>query len=86
MTTVTIGQLINAIPGATLSGDPANPDDLYVYFDSLAIGRDTTQGDGWDYDPNTNQVTFYGPACDALSSGSVTDLAIVYGCPTGPVD
>jgi hypothetical protein len=54
---------------------------LYVYFDGTGITRDTTHGDGWDYDPATKQVTFYGPACEALQSGMVADLVIVHGCP-----
>ena len=69
-----------------LSGNPTNLDDLYVYFDGAPVDRDMTQGDGWDYDTASMQITFYGPACDALKSGSVTDLAIVYGCPIVPIE
>jgi len=64
-----------------LSEIPPDLDELYVYFDSVGIPRDTGQVNGWDYNPDTNEVTFYGPACDSLRSGSVTDLVIVYGCP-----
>ncbi len=77
----------DAIGGAVLSCSyelsetPEDLDQLYVYFDSVGVPRDTSQTDGWDYDPDTNQITFYGAACDALHSGDVTDLVIVYGCP-----
>lgn len=37
--------------------------------------------DGWQYDPESNQLSFAGAACEALRSGEVTDLVIVYGCP-----
>lgn len=65
----------------TLSAVPEDLADLYVYQDQTEILRDTTQTNGWDYDANTNQLTFYGPACEAMQSGQVSDLAIVYGCP-----
>jgi hypothetical protein len=65
----------------TLDQVPEDLADLYVYQDETAIDRDTTHTDGWDYDPATGELTFYGAACDALENGSVTDLNIVYGCP-----
>jgi hypothetical protein len=65
----------------TLSGVPPDLEKLYIYEDTVPVLRDTGRANGWDYDPATNQVTFYGPACDALQSGSVADLVIVYGCP-----
>jgi hypothetical protein len=61
---------------------PPDPDDLYVYLDGVAIPRDQTHVDGWDYDPMTNQISFHGPACQQLQSGVVTDLQIIFGCPT----
>jgi len=66
-----------------LSGTP-DIDTLHVFFDSIGVSRDTTHTDGWDYDSTSNQITFYGPACDSLKSGSVTDLVVVSGC-TVPV-
>jgi len=65
----------------TLSDVPPDPDQLYVYFDGVEVLRDAACSDGWDYDPATNQLVFCGPACDALVSGSVSDLVISYGCP-----
>jgi hypothetical protein len=38
---------------------------------------------GWTYDPSSNKLIFSGDACDALSSGEVSDIDVVYGCP-GP--
>lgn len=64
-----------------LSGSPASADDLHVYFDGMAIPRDPGQSDGWDYDLDTDRITFYGPACEALQSGTIGDLVIVHGCP-----
>ncbi len=64
-----------------LDGVPPSLDELFVYFDQVGVDRDTSHMDGWDYDPVTNQVTFYGPSCEVLRVGSVEDLVIVYGCP-----
>ncbi len=79
----------DAIGGSVLScsyqlmGTPADPADLYIYFDGAGVTRDTTHTMGWDYDPATNQITFYGADCTLLRTGQVTDLVLVYGCPIG---
>jgi hypothetical protein len=65
----------------TLEHVPPDPDLLYVYADGVLIPRDPTHTNGWDYDPNTNQLTFYGTVCDDLTAGVVTKLIISYGCP-----
>jgi hypothetical protein len=64
-----------------LSEKPKDLSQLYVYQAKLPIARDTTHKNGWDYDSTTNQLTFFGAACQALQSGKVSDLVIVYGCP-----
>jgi hypothetical protein len=68
----------------TLSAVPPDPDLLYVYFNGRAIPRDMTHAGGWDHTTGTNRLTFYGDECDALQSGQVTQLVIVYGCPNAP--
>lgn len=70
----------------TLDQVPEDLAELYVYQNDTPIERDTTHADGWDYDEATGELTFYGAACDALESGDVTDLAIVYGCPNPDVE
>ena len=65
----------------TLSEPPADITQLYVYVDRMEVPRDTSGTDGWDYDGMTQQITFYGPTCDALRDGTSSELAIVYGCP-----
>jgi hypothetical protein len=65
----------------TLDQVPEDLADLYIYQDDNPVEQDTTHTNGWDYDPTTGTLTFYGAACDALESGEVTDLNIVYGCP-----
>jgi hypothetical protein len=65
-----------------LGETPDDPSEIYVFFDNdpNQIPRDDTHQDGWDYDESTNQVTFYGPTCDSLKAGQVSDVDIVLGC------
>lgn len=66
----------------TMDTVPPDAKDIFVFFDNntTPIPRDVTHMDGWDYDVATNQVVFYGPACDSLKTGVVKDLDIVLGC------
>ena len=60
---------------------PPNPDEIYVFFNNVdSVARDGMHMKGWDYDPVTNQVTFYGQECADLKAGNVTDVDIVFGC------
>lgn len=59
---------------------PPNLSKIYVFFDNKEIAKDTTHKSGWDYDPVTNQITFYGTHCADLKAGQVKDVDIVYGC------
>jgi hypothetical protein len=60
----------------------SDPDKLYVFFDNdpMGVPRDPTQMNGWDFDPATNSVTFYGQACEKVKSGAVKDVDLVFGC------
>jgi hypothetical protein len=84
-----LGMAFDTIGGSVLSCSyqlatvPGNVDDLYIYLDGVAAPRDPTHQAGWDYDPATNQITFYGGDCDRLRTGQVMDLVLVYGCPIG---
>ena len=67
-----------------LTDPPDDLTELYAFFDNLtSVPRDPAHLNGWDYDPATMTITFYGGFCDQLSSGAVTDVDIVYGC-AGP--
>jgi hypothetical protein len=63
---------------------PPNQDELYVYINGDSILRDPVHADGWDYELETNRITFYGPPCALLQSGEVKDLEIIFGCPEAP--
>lgn len=65
----------------TLDKTPDNADEIYVFVENQTkIPQDKTHMSGWDYDPATNQVTFFGPVCDDLKNGVIKDLDIVLGC------
>lgn len=79
-----------AIAGSVLSCSyalgtrPPDPNLLYVYFDGVAVPRDGSHANGWDYNGAQNQINFYGAACQQLQSGQVGQLTVVYGCPLPP--
>ena len=85
-----LGAAFDDIAGSVLSCEfvldevPADIDDLYAFLDMMLVDRDPTHMSGWDYDPATNRVTFYGPACDSIQSGDVETVSIVFGCPELP--
>jgi hypothetical protein len=67
-----------------LGSTPPDPSKLYVFDNGDAsVPRDPGHADGWDYSAATNTITFYGAICDGLKAGSVSDVQVIYGCPTG---
>ena len=64
-----------------LAETPEDQSKIYVFFDNTTeVPRDTNHQEGWDFDPATNQVTFYGQACEDLKAGDIDDVDIVFGC------
>jgi hypothetical protein len=63
-----------------LDRPPDIPEWLWVYLDGVPAHRDPTHQDGWDYDEATNRIIFYGPMCDLLLSGQVTNVEVKVGC------
>ena len=70
----------------TLNNPPDTLEQLVVFLDNKLVKQDTSHQHGWDYDPATNQVTLYGPPCDALQDGQVQRLDILLGCQAEPQD
>lgn len=67
-----------------LGSTPPDPTKLYVFDNGDAsVPRDPSHANGWDYSTATNTVTFYGAVCDGLKAGTVNDVQVIYGCPTG---
>lgn len=80
------GEIAGSVLSCTFALDmvPPNHEELYVYINGMKVPRDLVHIDGWDYDPQTNQISFFGPPCALLQSGQVMDLEIVFGCPEAP--
>ena len=74
--------IAGAVTGCTfhLVQTPDTPDDLNVFLENNPVPRDPTHQNGWDYDPATNQVTFYGAPCDELQKAQGADIDIVFAC------
>ncbi|MBI3178315.1 MAG: hypothetical protein HYZ27_01560, partial [Deltaproteobacteria bacterium] len=62
--------------GFQLTDPVADPSQLIVFFEitadgsMVALGRDPTRQQNWDYDAATNQILFFGYACDAVRRGT----------------
>ena len=68
-----------------LGGPVRDPRLFQVRFDGgPLIPRDESHARGWDYDPATNTITFYGTECTAIESGSIASVDVDFGCP-GPL-
>ena len=71
-----------------LEDNPAGSSDFHVFFnnDPKGVSQDPTHADGWDYDAVSNQIIFYGSACDAIKNQTVSDIDIVLECATPTPD
>jgi hypothetical protein len=69
-----------------LSDVPSDVTKLYVAIDLQLVPHDATHVTGWDYEPATNRVSLYGPACDALANTPGAKLSVQYGCPSGLIE
>ncbi|MBW1806948.1 MAG: VWA domain-containing protein [Deltaproteobacteria bacterium] len=59
---------------------PETPDWIWVYFDGQPVSRDRNHQNGFDYNGILNQIDFYGPACDRLLNGEVSEIEVKMGC------
>jgi hypothetical protein len=67
-----------------LNRTPPDPSKLYVFFDRQGLPRDPSHQKGWDYDPATNSITFYGSDCESLKQGKIGKVDVVFGCNRPP--
>ena len=63
-----------------LDGVPSDDELLEVYLDGQLLARDLERNNGWDYDPDANRITIYGPACSDRVVGT-QNVSIVQTCP-----
>ena len=77
-----LGTIAASVIGCTyeLATAPDNGQDIFVFFDNAKVPRDPAKTEGWEYDSGSNQLTFYGTACDQLKAKQVSDVDVVFGC------
>jgi hypothetical protein len=64
-----------------LAMQPEDPTQIYVFFNRVAPQVPMDPANGWTYDAATRTVHFHGTACTQITSGSASDVQIVFGCP-----
>ena len=64
----------------TLASAPPDPTLLFVFFGTTLVSQGAANG--WVYNAAANQVDFFGASCAQLKSNTVSNVQIVYGCPT----
>ena len=63
------------------SGDGPRGIEIGVIIDGMAIARDRSHVNGWDYvDATENSVALYGSACEALTAGPSHTAMIIFHC------
>jgi hypothetical protein len=86
-------QALESISGAittvsctfALATTPADVDKLTVTLNGTVIVRDLSHQTGWDYDPATNSINFYGDTCASIKAGAGGAIGVNFGCEGGPV-
>jgi hypothetical protein len=70
----------------TLSQTGLEPSKVFVGINNQLVPHDPNRLSGWDYEPTTSRVRFYGPACDALVITPSAHVQVNYGCSGDLVD
>ncbi len=79
---------LNAIVGASLSctyamnSNPDVNDAIVVIVDGVEATEDPDNG--YTYDRPNNQIIFHGQSCDALQSGTASEVQVLTGCAVPP--
>jgi hypothetical protein len=74
------GTVTQASCSFELASAPQDPAKLGVTLDGTAVPRDPAHQTGWDYDPATNSITFYGATCASIQNGTGANVGVDYGC------
>jgi hypothetical protein len=64
-----------------LAQTPPDPNNIAVYLDTSLLAKDPTNG--WSLS-GTQTIVLNGTACDAITSGTATQVRVLFGCPGGP--
>ncbi len=81
-----LGQISGSVLSCSYELGPEAEDigEVAVRVDGEDIPRDPTHVKGWDYDPTTNRITFYGLDCSTIQSGVPQAVQVLTGCAAKP--
>lgn len=66
----------------TMPAAPPDPANLAVYIDGKLVAKDPANG--WSAGSSSQIVNFNGSTCDAIKSGSASNVQVYFGCPGSP--
>ena len=77
--------IVNGVASCTysLTMKPADASLVVGYLNGAAVPSDPANGT--TYDPKSNTLQFNGTSCDAIKNGGATNVDVIYGCPSGPI-
>src|ERR1017187_3059580 len=62
----------------TMPQPPPDPNNIAVYVDGKLVAQDPA--DGWSFGATSQTVTINGSACSAITSGSASEVKVLFGC------
>ncbi len=65
-----------------LAQTPQDPNNIAVYLDGKLVTKD--DANGWSYNSSSQTVVLNGTACDQITSGSASQVQVLFGCAGGP--
>ena len=65
----------------TISMQTDDPTKVFVFLNAQQVARDPSHQSGWDFNPATQKLTFYGNACNMIKAGTAGTLSVSFGCP-----
>jgi hypothetical protein len=69
-----------------LDKQPPVPGNVQVRADNAVVMKDTNNATGWNYGAGMQNITIYGPICEQLKAGKISDVQITFGCPNKEIE
>jgi hypothetical protein len=66
-----------------LSMKPQDASLVVAYLNGMAVPNDPTNGTS--YDAGSSSLVFHGTSCDQIKGGAITNVDVIYGCPSPPI-
>jgi von Willebrand factor type A domain len=77
--------IVNGVASCTyaLTMKPQDASLIVAYLNGQPVANDPANGT--TYDAGSNSLLFHGASCDQIKSGAATNVDVIYGCPSGPI-